>query len=77
MSTYSTSLRLELIANGAQVGNWGDTTNNNLGTLLEQAITGVTSITMLDTDYTLSNLNGTSDEARNRSEEHTSELQSH
>mgnify|MGYP003345934594 CR=1 FL=1 len=30
MSGYSTSLRLELIANGAQVGNWGDTTNNNL-----------------------------------------------
>ena len=65
MSTYSTSLRLELIANGAQVGNWGDTTNNNLGTLLEQAITGVTTITMVDADYTLSNLNGTSDEARN------------
>ena len=65
MSTYSTSLRLELIANGAQVGNWGDTTNNNLGTLLEQAITGVTTISMLDVDYTLSNLNGSSDEARN------------
>ena len=65
MSTYSTSLRLELIANGAQVGNWGDTTNNNFGTLVEQAITGVVSITMIDADYTLSNLNGASDEARN------------
>jgi len=64
-STYSTSLKLELIGNGDQSGTWGTTTNNNLGTLLEQAITGVQSITMSNSDYTLSNYNGTSDEARN------------
>ena len=64
-STYSTSLKLELIGNGDQSGTWGTTTNNNLGTLLEQAITGVQSITMINADYTLSNYNGTSDEARN------------
>jgi len=64
-STYSPSLRLELIGNGDQSGTWGTTTNNNLGTLLEQAITGVQSITMSNADYTLSNYNGTSDEARN------------
>ena len=64
-STYSTSLKLELIGNGDQSGTWGTTTNNNLGTLLEQAITGVQSITMSNADYTLSNYNGTSDEARN------------
>ena len=39
-STYSTSLKLELIGNGEQTGTWGQTTNNNLGTLIEQAITG-------------------------------------
>ena len=38
-STYSPNLRLELIANGEQSGTWGNTTNTNLGTLLEQAIT--------------------------------------
>jgi hypothetical protein len=64
-STYSTSLKLELIGDGEQSGIWGQTTNTNLGTLLEQAITGVVSITMTDANYTLSNLNGVSDEARN------------
>jgi hypothetical protein len=64
-STYSTSLRLELIGTGEQSGVWGNTTNNNLGTLLEQAITGVDSITLSSSTYTLTNLNGDSDEARN------------
>ena len=64
-STYSPSLKIELIGNGDQSGTWGTTTNNNLGTLLEQAITGVQAITMSNADYTLSNYNGTSDEARN------------
>jgi hypothetical protein len=64
-STYSTSLKLELIGNGDQSGVWGTTTNKNLGTLLEQAITGVQSIVMANEDYTLTNFNGTSDEARN------------
>ena len=64
-STYSPSLKLELIGNGDQSGTWGTTTNNNLGTLLEQAITGVQNITMLNADYTLTNYNGVTDEARN------------
>jgi hypothetical protein len=64
-STYSPSLKLELPANGDQSGTWGTTTNNNLGTLIEQAITGVQTITMVNTDKTLTDLNGTTDEARN------------
>ena len=64
-SSYSTSLKLELIGNGDQSGVWGNTTNNNLGVLIEQAITGVQTITMADSNYTLSNLNGSIDEARN------------
>jgi hypothetical protein len=64
-STYSTSLKLELIGDGEQSGIWGQTTNTNLGTLLEQAITGVVSITMTDANYTLTNFNGVSDESRN------------
>jgi hypothetical protein len=63
--TYSPSLRLTLIGNGEQAGVWGTTTNTNLGTLLEQAITGVQTVTMADADVTLTNLNGTSDQARN------------
>ena len=65
MATYSTSLKLTLLADGEQSGVWGGTTNNNLGTLLEQAITGVTTITMVNANYTLTNYNGSSDEARN------------
>jgi microcystin-dependent protein len=64
-STFSPSLRIELIGNGDQSGVWGQTTNSNLGTIIEQAITGVESITMVNTDYFLSNFNGVSDEARN------------
>jgi hypothetical protein len=64
-TTYSTSLKLSLIGDGDQSGIWGQTTNSNLGTLLEQAITGVTSIVMADANYTLTNFNGVSDESRN------------
>jgi trimeric autotransporter adhesin len=38
-STYS-ELKIELIGNGEQSGTWGTTTNVNLGTALEEAITG-------------------------------------
>lgn len=63
-STYSPSLKLELIGNGEQAGTWGTTTNTNLGTLLEQAITGVLPITLTG-DVTLTDYNGLSDQARN------------
>jgi len=65
-STFSPSLRIELIGDGDQSGIWGQTTNNNLGTLIEQAIAGVVTITMVDSNYTLSNFNGVTDEARNQ-----------
>lgn len=66
VSTYSTSLRLELMATGDQSGTWGVTTNTNLGTLLEQAITGVLSVSQGDVaNLTLTNNNGASDQARN------------
>lgn len=63
-STYSTNLKLELMANGEQSGTWGTTTNTNLGTLLEEAITGVGSVTMADADTTISIANGASSAAR-------------
>jgi hypothetical protein len=64
-STYSPSLKITLPGDGDQSGLWGQTTNTNLGTLIEQAITGVVSIPMSNANYTLSNFNGVSDEARN------------
>jgi len=63
-STYTTSLKIQEIGNGEQAGTWGSTTNTNW-TLIEQAVAGVQTITMANSNYTLSNLNGTLDEARN------------
>jgi hypothetical protein len=39
-STFS-DLKFELIGTGDQAGNWGQTTNDNIGTAIEQAITGL------------------------------------
>lgn len=64
-STYSTRLRFEDIANGEQSGTWGDTTDRNIGTLVEEAISGVAAVSMTDANYTLTALNGVSDESRN------------
>lgn len=65
MTTFSTALKLELPGDGQQTGTWGQTTNKNFGTLVEQAITGVEQIVMTDANYTLTFLNGVSCEARN------------
>lgn len=78
-STYS-QLKIELIGTGDQSGTWGDTTNTNLGTALEEAITGsadvtfasgTVTLTLTDTNTTQTarnlrlNLTGTSGGAQN------------
>ena len=63
-STYTTSLKIQQIGSGEQAGVWGSSTNTNW-TLIEQAVAGVQTINMSNANYTLSNLNGTLDEARN------------
>ena len=67
-STYSTNLAVELIATGEQAGTWGATTNTNLGTLLEQAISGYVTQAITDgsgADTTITIPNGSSGVARN------------
>jgi len=78
-STYS-SLKIELIGTGDQSGTWGNTTNINLGTAIEEAITGSADVAFSSADVTLTltdsngtqtarnlrlNLTGTSGGARN------------
>ena len=68
-SLYSPSLRIELIPNGEQSGTWGTTTNLNLGTLIEDGITGYIDVTATAISpgvlkYPLSTNNGAVDEAR-------------
>ena len=64
-STYSTNLAIELIGTGDQAGNWGSTTNTNLGTLIEQAISGYTTYACSGGTDTLAMTNGASATARN------------
>lgn len=65
-ATYSTNLALELVGTGDQAGNWGATNNLNLGTLIEQAISGyVTQAVSTGADTTLTMSQGASATARN------------
>jgi hypothetical protein len=59
-STYS-DLKIELIGTGEQTGSWGNTTNTNLGTAIEEAIVGsaTVSFSSADVTLTLTNTNGT------------------
>jgi len=52
MSTYS-SLKFELILTGDQSGQWGNTTNANIGTAINEAIAGSVDITFASADLTL------------------------
>jgi hypothetical protein len=74
-STYSTNLRTELIGSGDQAGTWGTTTNTSLGSILEQAIAGVSGGPYVsgtypavnfptDADITLTANNGAVDQSR-------------
>lgn len=51
-STYS-ALKIELIGTGDQAGTWGATTNTNLGTALEEAITGSANVTFASANVAL------------------------
>ena len=63
-SSFSTDLRIELIQTGEQSGTWGTTTNTNLGTIIEDAISGMAAITTIISPYTLTTVNGAADQAR-------------
>ena len=64
-STYS-NLKIELIGTGDQSGTWGTTTNTNLGTAIEEAITGSADVAFSSADVTLTLTNtNTSQTARN------------
>jgi hypothetical protein len=63
-TTYSSNLRLNLIGTGDQAGVWGETTNTNLGTLLDAAIAGVTSVAVTSTSQALTAFNGAADQSR-------------
>ena len=64
-STYS-PLKIELIGTGEQSGTWGTTTNTNLGTAIEEAITGSADVAFSSADVTVTlTNNNTTQTARN------------
>jgi hypothetical protein len=64
-STFSPNLRIELIGNGEQAGNWGSTTNTNLGTLVEDAISGYETVSVTTANQAFTYADGAADQSRN------------
>lgn len=63
-STYSSNLKLELMATGENSGTWGNITNTNLGTAAEQAIVGYGSVVYAsDANLTISITNSNAAQA--------------
>ena len=57
-STYSTSLRAELIGSGDQAGAWGSTTNGNLSNVFDVAIAGYQTVSVTAASQALTYVNG-------------------
>jgi len=67
-STYSNSLRVELIGSGDQAGTWGQTTDNNFAYIFDTAIAGINTVAISSTSQALTYVNGpTSSTALNQS----------
>ena len=63
-SSFSSDLKLELMATGENAGTWGDKTNTNLN-LVQQAIAGFQAIDVASADVTLAMTDATISNARN------------
>lgn len=63
-ASYTSSLRLIQPATGDYPGDWGNQVNNGITALVDSAVAGTANISIGAGDYTLSNNNGASDEAR-------------
>ena len=63
-STYSSDLKLELMATGENAGTWGTKTNTNLN-LVQQAVAGYEAIDVASADVTLAMTDATISNARN------------
>jgi len=63
-SSYSSDLKIELMATGENPGTWGDKTNNNFN-VVQQAIAGYEEIAVASSDVTLAMNNASVSNARN------------
>ena len=53
MASQYSSLKIELIGTGDQAGTWGNTTNTNLGTAIEEAVTGSANVTFASSNVAI------------------------
>jgi hypothetical protein len=58
MSTYSPSLRVELITQGDQAGQWGTTTNDNFSYIFDAAIAGYQTVSVTSASQAFTHNNG-------------------
>ncbi len=58
MSTYSSSLRVELITQGDQAGTWGTTTNDNFAYVFDTAIAGYQTVSVTSANQAFTYNNG-------------------
>jgi len=58
MSTYSPSLRVELITSGDQAGQWGNTTNDNFSYIFDAAIAGYQTVSVISASQAFTYNNG-------------------
>ena len=63
-TSYTSVLRLAQPASGELSGTWGDVINNNITAMIEQAITGLATVAMADSNQTLTTANGSTDQSR-------------
>ena len=62
---YTSVLRLALPVDGELSGTWGDVVNNNITSMVEQAVTGLAVINSWSSNsHTLTTADGTTDESR-------------
>ena len=76
MATYTTRLRLEKQATGANSNTWGSRLNSNVFSLVDNAVAGYTTIALTDSTVTLSVSDGSADQARSSMLELTGTLTS-
>ena len=62
-SSYSSSLRIELIGSGDQAGAWGATTDSNFAYVMDAAIAGYQAVSVSSTAQALTYVNGPSSTA--------------
>jgi hypothetical protein len=66
MASQWSDLKIQLMQTGENTGTWGNVTNANLGTAIEEAITGTANVTFSSADVTLTLTNTTATQsARN------------